>query len=98
MGILREVLQHLPLPCRRAKLSFRTKEDMRARDEDSSQEGQEVQLYQGLQGAAKGDLRPMREEVSQACLRDAAEIGVRVYAQGGVQRRGQAVLSQGGEG
>merc|ERR1711942_371435 len=96
--VLREVFQHLPLPCRGAKLSFRTKEDLRARDEDSSQEGQEVQLYQGLQGAAKGDLRPMREKVSQTGLRNAAEIGVCVYAQGGVQRRGQAVLSQGREG
>merc|ERR1712130_643813 len=49
-------------------------------DEDSSQESQEVQLHQGLQGAAEGDLRPMREEVSETGLRDAAEVGVRVHA------------------
>merc|ERR1719348_870635 len=59
---------------------------------------EEVQLHQGLQGAAEGDLRPMREEIPQTGLRDAGEVGVRVQAQGGMQGRGQAVLPQGGEG
>merc|ERR1712183_888908 len=64
--VLREVLQHLPLPRREAELPLRAQEDLRVRDEDSPQESQEVQLHQGLQGAAQGDLRPVREEVHPA--------------------------------
>merc|ERR1711872_475501 len=40
-----KILQHFPFPCRRTELSFRTKEDLRARDEDSAQESEEIQLH-----------------------------------------------------
>merc|ERR1712183_705547 len=57
--VLRKVFQHLPLPSREAELPLRAQEDLRVGDEDSPKESQEVQLHQGLQGAAQGDLRPV---------------------------------------
>merc|ERR1719508_742229 len=43
--ILRKILQHLPHPSREAELPLRAQEDLRVGDEDSSKEGQEVQLH-----------------------------------------------------
>merc|ERR1711982_311238 len=74
--VLREVLQHFPLPSRGAELPLRAEEDVRAGDEDSPQESQEVQLHQGLQGAAQGDLRPVREENHPAIVRHPGEAGM----------------------
>merc|ERR1712179_386845 len=80
MGVLREVLQHIPIPSRGAELPFRAQKDLRARDEDSSQEGQEVQLHQGLQGAAQGNLRPVWEENYPALMRHPGEVGLYLRA------------------
>merc|ERR1712096_14985 len=95
--VLRKVLQHLPLPSREAELPLRAQEDLRVGDEDSSKEGQEVQLHQGLQGAAQGNLRPMREEVHPAPLWHAGALDMHLQTSRAVQGRGQGVLLQGRE-
>merc|ERR1712179_120569 len=69
----------------RAELPFRAKENLRTGNEDSPQEGEEVQLHQGLQGAAQGDLRPVREEDHPTCLREAGKIGLSLRAGGNMQ-------------
>merc|ERR1712096_157010 len=64
----------------------------------TSPESQKVQLHQGLQGAAQGDLRPVRKEVNSAFVRHGGEAHLQVHSQGAVPGRGQAVLLQGGGG
>merc|ERR1712183_979386 len=68
----------------RSRIATSSPRRSRVRDEDSSQVSQEVQLHQGLQGAAQGDLRPVREEVHSAVVRHGREAHMQVRPQGAV--------------
>ena len=92
--VVREVHQRGALPRGEAELPQRGHEEVWAGGPHPPQEGQAVQLHQGVQARGPPGVRGRGEEEAKTCVRQDPEERVQLQAPGALQGGGEEVLLQ----